>query len=122
MKVWWIGLAACLVGCTDAATRIAYQIEAEVARHPEPKFSLQHLPQASPEGCGQGYKVQFSENSLLVIWCDGPKGFVEHSYSTTYHLRFVQVPVRYQIYKKAGEPFTLDLERRGPSVVVTGLR
>lgn len=122
----WLAIVTLLGGCTDGATRIAYDIESGVGafRGPEARrYAIRHVPQRTPEGCGDAYTVQFSANSSLVIWCKEPRGGeVVSSYTTTYHLRFVNVPQTFKLDKAAGEPTIIELAKMNGTVVVTGVR
>ena len=89
------GGALVLAGCTDAATRIAYDLEAGAK-------SLR----ASPES-----------RATIVVKCDG-----HGLYYTTYHLNFVVVPATVGVRKAAGEPVLLQLEKRGGDIALTEVR
>jgi len=119
-------LALLLAGCTDGATRIAYEIESGVSafnRSDAKTTTIRHVPEASPDGCAAAYTVQFTANSALVIWCKAPDGTgVQGSHTTTYHLRFVQVPRTYRLDKSAGEATLIELAKENGRVVVTAVR
>ena len=67
--------------------------------------------------------MQFTANSALVIWCKKPDASaVQSSHTTTYHLRFVEVPRTYKLDKGAGEPTLIDLAKADGRVVVTAVR
>jgi hypothetical protein len=118
--------AALLSACTDGATRIAYEIESGVAafrRSDAKTTSIRHVPEARPDGCAGAYTVQFTANSALVIWCKKADGVeVQGSHTTTYHLRFVDIPKTYKLDKAAGEPTIIDLAKENGRVVVTDVR
>ena len=126
MRLLPLALVAVLWACTDGATRIAYDIESGVAafRRSEAKTtSIRHIPEARPDGCADAYTVQFSASSALVIWCKKPDGSgVQSSHTTTYHLRFVDVPQTFKLDKGAGEPTIIDLAKENGRVVVTAVR
>ena len=115
-----------LTGCSDGATRIAYEIESGVAafqRSDAKTTSIRHVPDAWPDGCAGAYTVQFTTSSALVIWCKKPDGVqVQASHITTYHLRFVDVPKTYKLDKGAREPTLIDLAKENGRVVVTAVR
>ena len=115
-----------LTGCSDGATRIAYDIESGAAafrRSDAKTTSIRHVPEARPDGCAGAYSVQFTASSALVIWCRKPDGRdVQSSHITTYHLRFVDVPKTYKLDKGAGEPILIDLAKEDGRVVVTAVR
>jgi hypothetical protein len=116
-----------LNGCfTDAATRLAYDIEAATARvAPEDgaRFTLvHHVPSRSGE-CTGPYKIQFDAVGLIVIWCknaDGDKTVSSHS--TSYHRRFVETPETHLLDKPAGESVTIFLERRDGRVIIASVK
>ncbi|HTO54295.1 MAG TPA: hypothetical protein VMR50_13000 [Myxococcota bacterium] len=118
--------AAFATACTDAATRIAYDLEAgakSLRASPAQSATVDHAPQRRPEGCPGGYKVQLSKESALVVWCeDSPDGPSVGSHTTTYHLNWVSVPETLSIYKPAGEHLVLQLEKRGDSIAVVSVR
>ncbi len=67
-------LAVVLPACTDAATRIAYDIEAGVGalrRSGAASYSKKHVPEEEPDGCAAPYSVQFSTASIQC--CRRPK-------------------------------------------------
>jgi len=121
-----LSLLMLLAGCTDGATRIAYDIQSgtEKLQHSDdPAYVIQHIPEDHPEGCGDAYKVQFSKDSIIVIWCkDSKTGETTSSHSTTYHLNFVKVPESYILEKKHGEPILIELSKENGAIVVTNIR
>ncbi|MFO1364508.1 MAG: hypothetical protein U1F45_18965 [Burkholderiales bacterium] len=121
-----LALCALICGCTDGATRIAYDIESGVTafeRSDARTFEVRHVPERMPDGCAGAYTVQFSARSSLIIWCmDSAGGKVTSSHATTYHLRFVQVPRTFRLDKAAGEPTVIELAKENGAVVVTGVR
>ena len=126
MRTVWVATVAMVAACSDGATRIAYEIESGVAafRRSEAKTaSIRHVPEARPDGCADAYTVQFTVNSALVIWCKKSDGSaVQSSHTTTYHLRFVEVPRTYKLDKDAGEATIIDLAKENGKVVVTAVR
>jgi hypothetical protein len=119
-------LSLSLVSCTDAATRVAYDLEAGAKRFrktPTVAATVEHSPKASPEGCPDGYTLQLSEESALLVWCqDSIAGPAVSSHTTTYHLNYVDVPRTLIIHKGRGQHVWLDLAKDGDRIVVTGLR
>lgn len=113
-------LVAAIAGCTDAATRIANDIDAGAAtlrRSGATRLTVTHEPRSSPEGCLKGYYLQLSENSIMVVWCaEGG------SFGTTSHLNSVVVPHTHRLTKQAGEPTLIDLEKLDNRIVVTAVR
>jgi hypothetical protein len=126
MRLLPLALVAVLCACTDGATRIAYEIESGVAafrRSQAKTTTVRHTPEAWPDGCAGAYTVQFTANSALVIWCRKSDGSgVQSSHTTTYHLRFVEVPRTYKLDKDAGEATIIDLAKEDGRVVVTAVR
>lgn len=115
-----------LCACTDAATRVAYDLEsgAKTLRSSSAQsLIVDHAPKSEPDGCPRGYTLQLSEAAGLLVWCqdslDGPS---TSSHITTYHLRFVKVPRTYKIHKEAGEHAYIELAKDGGDISVTAVR
>ena len=108
---------------TDSATRAAYDMEeaaAKLQRSSASSFTLVHRPKPSPSGCEHGYTIQFSQQSILVIWCKSASGDRNvASHGTTYHLNFVDVPETTILEKAAGEPVTIELRKTGAKPAVS---
>lgn len=116
-----------LGGCmTDAATRLAYDIEAgadRVGRADGARHTVVHRTPSSSDECIGPYKVQFDAVGLIVFWCKDDSGqTIVSSHSTSYHRRFVVTPETHILDKSAGETLLIDLERRGDRIVVAGLK
>jgi hypothetical protein len=109
-------LAVGFAGCdfmTDAATRIAYDLEREAAalrRSGETTRTFTHKPKASPEGITGPYTVRLGR-ALSIS-----------KYHTSYHSNFVEVPKALVVRKGEGEVFQIVLTRVGDSIQVTELR
>ena len=117
------GVAACGDFLTDSATRAANDLQraAEaMQRSSAATYTLVHRPQASPEGCSNDYSFQLSRQSSMLMWCKSPNGEGNvASHTTTYHLRYVDVPEQINLEKRAGEPITFELRKTiGKPVVV----
>jgi hypothetical protein len=119
---------AASTGCgdwTDAATRIAFDLEAgtrqlggaDGARH-----SIRHATPSKAGECTGPYKVQIDKVGALVVWCYDTEGRTVSSHSTTYHSRFVETPKTYHLEKPAQAPLIIDLERRGGRAVIIDVR
>lgn len=120
-------LAAMASGCgafTDAATRIAYDIEAgekQLGRASDARHSIRHETPSRAGECTGPYKVQIDKVGALVIWCHDSSGTIVSSHSTTYHGRFVDAPQTWILDKPAGSTLVIDLERRDGRAVITGV-
>ena len=119
-------IASTLSACTDAATRVAYDLESgakKLRASSGHTATVDHIPQATPEGCPGAYTLQLSQASALVVWCqDSIGGLSSASHTTTYHLNYVAVPKTWIIHKDAGQHALIDLRKDGEAVVVSGLR
>ena len=121
------GGALALAGCTDAATRIAYDIEAgakALKTSTDSGTTVRHEPASWPDGCGDGYALEISRGASgdpgkgsIVVKCAGRGIFY-----TTYHLNFVVVPATVSVRKAAGEPVLLQLEKRAGDIVLVEIR
>jgi hypothetical protein len=119
-------LGAALCAChvlDDAATSIAYDIEAGVGRlehSSDPALTSVHAPTASRGDCADDYKVQFSRASALVVWCYAPGDpeKVASSHTTTYHLNYVDVPETTIVDKKRGDPLSIEIAKSPGKPVV----
>jgi len=116
-----------LTGCSDGATRLAYQIEAEtaaLARSGASRVTLVHQPARRwGNGCAEAYKVQVDQVGALIIWClDSRTGATTGSHSTSYHGRFVESPQTWIVEKKAGESLYIDLEKGRDKARVVAVR
>jgi outer membrane lipoprotein-sorting protein len=111
-----------LTGCfTDAATRLAYDIESGVNRMNrlnQARYSIRHTPAESSE-CTGPYTVQLDKVGALIVWCKDTAGNVVANGSTSYHARFIDTPTTFILDKPAGSTLAIDLERRAGRVVVT---
>ena len=120
--LFFLAVAAGCDAFTDAATRIAYDIEAGVGhlgKEAGARYSIQHHTPSKPGECVGPYTVQLDKVGALVIWCKDGAGKTVSSHSTSYHARFVDTPKTYILEKPAGSTLTIDIERRGSRAVVT---
>jgi hypothetical protein len=134
-----VGLVLFASGCTDAATRVAYDIEAGTSRlgsRDGSRAEIRHTPKRGPEGCAGSYTLVLDAGAAdalgsgnfrireksgpLHVRCSGADGNT-HSWGTTYHLRFVEVPAALQVEKKYNEATIIEVERRAGKAIVTGL-
>lgn len=128
-------LGSCGLPLTDAATRLAGDIETGAQRlrqSPARQLEIYHIPAAFPEGVSGRYEVTLQESlhhprrggSLLVgnleSYTYSLRGY---NWSTSAHLNEVRVPRELHVVKPAGAPLWVLLER-GPrgSIDVVGLR
>lgn len=113
--------AVLLTGCfTDAATRLAYDIESGVNRMDrwnEARGSIRHTPADSSE-CAGPYTVQLEHGRSIDRVVQDAAGNVAASASTSYHARFIDTPTTCILDKPAGSTLTIDLERRAGRAVV----
>ncbi len=116
--------AVALAGCdflTDAATRVAYDIEAAtlVMRAKKlDRYEFTHRPKESPDGVTGEFELTIHESGE-----DAYQGVIDIGrYHTSYHNRFVIVPRTLSIKKQAGESCVLVLERRNDRIELTELR
>lgn len=116
-------LLAALAGCdglTDAATRLAYDIEAGVerlGREPGARHSIRHRPADAAE-CSGPYTIQLDKVGALIVWCKDGAGNTVASGSTSFHSRFVETPQTYIVEKDAGTTFVIEVERRNGKAIV----
>ena len=121
-------MAGCAAGCnpfTDAATRLAYDLEAgasRLSRQAGAKTSIRHGTPSKSGECAGPYRVQFDKVGALIVWCYGAGGETVSSHSTTYHARLVDTPQTWLLDKPAGAPLTITLERRGGRAAITDVR
>ncbi len=115
-----------MLGCglfTDAATRLAYDIEAAAKRlnNTGDRFTLYHETPSRRGECEGPYTVQFDKVGALIIWCKDAAGEVLSSPGTSYHRRFVKTPETYYLDKAPGETLVVELEKRGNNVMIVGV-
>jgi len=132
-------LALLASACTDAATRVAYDIESgtrNLAPRDGARIEIRHVPSRWPEGCAGSYTLHLGKGSAtaegngnfhinrgadgLLVRCFNSSGN-PHAWGTTYHLRFVDVPEAVQIEKQGGEAAVIEVERKAGRAVVVGL-
>jgi hypothetical protein len=116
--------SGCDIG-TDAATRIAYDIEAgagRLGREDGAKYRIAHPTPSRSGECVGPYTVQLDKVGALIVWCKDASGRTVSSHSTSYHARFVDTPRTYLLEKPAGAVLTIDIERRGGRAVITAVR
>jgi len=124
MRAFAVLAAAALTGCwvnlEDGATAIANDIESHVKGAGSGTSLLLHRTSKKRGGCADAYKVQFSKDAGMVVWCYAPGSTTEavSSHITTYHLRFVDVPETTIVDKGKGEPLQIEIERGAGKAVV----
>lgn len=122
----WVGVAVPLAACdfaTDAATRLAGDIQAGAARLGKDLGSSYRIEHVTPSAAGQcvgPYTVQLDKVGALIIWCKDGAARVVSSHSTSSHGRFVDVPQTFRLDKPAGATLVIDIERQagGRAVVI----
>jgi len=119
--------ALLLAGCfTDAATRLAYDLEAGAGRVGPAEGatgSVAHRTPSKAGECENDYTVQLDKVGAIIVWCRDKAGTgTVSSHSTSYHARFVDTPRTYILEKKAGEALVIDLARHNGRVVVADAR
>lgn len=109
---------------TDAATRLAYDLEAGVSHLGNENgstYTIRHQTPSQANECTGPYKLQFDKVGAIIIWCYDASGNTVSSHSTSYHARFVVTLQTYLIDKGAGEPLLIDIERRSENIIVTNI-
>ena len=118
-------LASCGDLFTDAATRIAYDLESasqELGNREGMRYVLEHRTPSKRDECDGPYKVQLDHVGALIIWCYDSNGNTISSHSTTYHARFVDTPKTWLVEKAAHETLIIELERRNGRAQVFDVR
>jgi hypothetical protein len=121
-------LAVLVSGCdlpTDAATRLAYDIEAGSSRLGSgagATYRIRHQTPSKKDECTGPYKVQLDKAGALIVWCRDEAGGTISSHSTSYHARFADTPRTYLLDKPAGSLLIVDLERREGRAVIVDVR
>ena len=116
-----------LGGClTDAATRLAYDIEAgagRVGRAEGARYTLVHRVPSTAGECVGPYRVQLDKVGAIVVWCKDAAGDATvSSHSTSSHARFVDTSETRIVDKPANEALVIELERRDGRVVITSVK
>jgi hypothetical protein len=125
------------IACSDAATRLAYDIESGVDKLGQSdgaRASIAHGPRSWPEGCSGAYSLRIEKGGATSLGQnnfrikDGSGGLSVRcagqgsgGWGTTYHLRFVDVPVTVEVSKNDGEAATIELQRVAGRAVLVGL-
>lgn len=125
LPVLGLVLLLTLTGCSDAATRVAEDIEESAKKLDQPgasEYTITHVPKSWPEGCDGDYTLQLSQASSLLVWCKDASKKATSSHTTTYHLNFVDVPETFIVDKHAGEPAYIRIEKRNGKATVVGVR
>lgn len=112
--------ASCGFG-TDAATRIAYGIEAGAGRlggENGARYRIRHDTPSRSGECEGPYTVQLDKVGALIVWCRDDSGHTVSSHSTSYHGRFVDTSRTFILEKEARSPLIIDLQRQGRRAVI----
>jgi hypothetical protein len=134
-----VALAMLAGACSDAATRVAYDIESgakKLESRDGSRVEIRHVPSRWPEGCAGSYTLHLGKGSAtadgrgnfrinrdadgLSVRCYNSSGN-PHAWGTSYHLRFVDVPEAVEIEKQGGEATVIEVERKAGRAVVVGL-
>jgi hypothetical protein len=134
-----VALALFAGACTDAATRVAYDIESgskKLGSAEGSRVEIRHVPSRWPEGCAGSYTLHIGKGSAtadgngnfhinrdadgLSVRCYNSSGN-PHAWGTTYHLRFVDVPEAVEIEKPGGAAAVIEVERKSGRPVVVRL-
>ena len=128
-RVSWLLLLAltiALAGCfTDAATRLAYDIEAgagKLGKADGARYSIRHKTPSASRECVGPYQVQVDKVGAIIIWCYDDSGRTVSSHTTSYYARFVDTPQTWIVKKPAGSTLTIDIERRGGRAIIAAVR
>ena len=106
LLVFLAALTACFGDSTDAATRLAFDIEAGADRlgsEAGDTYSIQHHTPSKPGECTGPYAVQLDKVGALIVWCKDAAGLTVTSHSTSYHARFIDIPRTYVLERKPGQ-------------------
>jgi hypothetical protein len=109
---------------TDAATRLAYDLETAAGRvGPADGANTRWCTAYRRVGeCVGPYRVQVDRVGAIIVWCKDAGGSTVSSHSTTYHTRFVDTPQTSIIDKPAKDSVVFELERRSGRVVIAVVR
>jgi hypothetical protein len=122
-----VGFFSAVAGCgfaTDAATRLAFDIEVganHLGRDEGSAYSVRHKTPSRAGECTGPYKVQLDKVGALIIWCMDASGRTVSSHSTSYHSRFVVTPQTWILDLPADSVLVIDLERHDGRAVVVGV-
>ena len=117
-------VAACDTA-TDAATRLAYDIESGAGRLGQEDgatYRIEHHTPSKSGECTGPYVVQLDKVGALIVWCNDAAGSTVSSHSTSYHAKFIDAHQTYRLEKPAGSVLAIDIERRNGRAVVTDVR
>jgi hypothetical protein len=134
-----VALALFAGACTDAATRVAYDIESgskTLGSAEGSRVEIRHLPSRWPDGCAGSYTLHIGKGTAtadgngnfhinrdadgLSVRCYNSSGN-PHAWGTTYHLRFVDVPESVEVEKPGGAAVVIEVERKSGRPVVVRL-
>ncbi len=116
-------LSACF---TDAATRLAHDLEAgagKVGRNEGSRYTIVHRVPSKRGECEGPYRVQFDRVGAIIIWCKDASGDkTVSSHSTTAHGRHAEIADTRIVDKPKDETLLVDLQRRSGRVVIVDVR
>lgn len=118
---------ALTAGCgvwTDAATRLASDIEAgesRLGREGGARYTIEHRTPSRPGECIGPYTVQLDKVGALIVWCKDESGKTVSSHSTSRHSRFVDTAQTYVLDKPARSTLSIEIERRAGRAVIANV-
>jgi hypothetical protein len=117
-----IAASSCIL-ITDAATRLAYDLEREAGRLRSSQATVrvfEHRPVGWPAGCTADFDLMIGAGSDIAVRCvdaDHPPTSGVH-YTTTYHRRFVKVPRALSVSRRNNANIRVTLRKQGDEVIV----
>ena len=111
---------------TDAATRLAYDLEREAAKLRSSQATVrvfEHRPVGWPAGCEADFDLMLGAGSDIAVRCldaGHPPTSGVH-YTTTYHLRFVKVPRALSVSRLTNASIRVTLRKEGDEIVVNAI-
>lgn len=115
-------LVAGCEGLTDAATRLAADLEqgARGLGHAEgDTLRVDHATPSRAGECDGPYKVQLDRVGALIVWCYDDTGTTVSSHSTSAHARSVETARTFLVSKGSGESLRVTLMRQGRRATIT---
>jgi hypothetical protein len=117
-----IAASSCIL-MTDAATRLAYDLEREAGNLRSSRATVrvfEHRPVGWPAGCKADFDLMLGAHSDIAVRCidaDHPPTSGFH-YTTTYHLRFVTVPRALSVSRRNNASVRITLRKQGDEIII----